>query len=1162
MRRHLTKTIVVFVTALLFLSFIPNRTCAVDAEVIAEDLDNYFIPAFPDVYGQIIDRTLSEKSLQDIAPINKGLEIFGYIKAIGDIANKLDEGDTSGATVDAALNACKVIATFLTDETTKKVVLGSVGLSTAVVTGVFVTIDITRASYKAVEESKTALDLERLYYKIEADHVLKTPGRKLGQGDPIRQDQQAVEHLWRKVLSDNEFQSVFKAYVTTELGQTWPEPTIWEKITISSEFLSEAKLLEEQKRLKGHIKGLLSEMNKTAKKREAATVLAQQLREISAMGANFSPLEFQRALGAYQNALKILPDVEKYLASFSAKVADLNSRYDKANSSELMDIKKGIVAEQKLIRYYAEAMRGFPTVGRMGGKRTQVLNELKGAYSQLNKLYNSLGNAEIDRRLAEQSKRIAAEVAKLDTGGIDFEFKRYECKKTFDEMKSQFYEPVMKGTKDAEQSIYNAIQEVKRHKEEITQNYEKNLVENQKKYNDADARVREEIAKINKEYEQTKNPDARALLYTQLEKLRNQAEGLKERFYKYRNIHTSTSQIDREGCENTVTKIQQFYQANYNRFSIIHNSVRRQYSNAIDLYNRFLNNHGSSKYRGTQNFLSAEKIGELRKRIETAPPVYAGIDLKFLKNHIKMDKQTPVSVGLTATLAEISDALIKYRNATGALRMQYTTDDEASILPSLKFMESKEASEKVDKLLETFDDAITAYERVDNRNIPESSRQEFSDNLKELRVKKKEIEEYRKLISLASGLSPLMEQYLTKAKTQNASIEEDVSYLSWLWNKFHVARQLVLAEVGRYTFSQNLYYTAQKSATIPPFLSGEKIREALAYTDILSLSKKLQLGIETFIPDNFVEVKWKGRYITICPDDLNILSGKIQGLSINDYDAFYKSLHAMRTLDSPEGFIMDGYFTAGNNLWAIFDSNVSLQGAANKLKETLAKQRDLAQKVHYQKSLEEGQFSSILGKVNQAIITVKGFIANGEYDNAIMYYIVRDDLLVQYGNLGKKRSDVDAALKELQDLIEQAKTQKVSPARIAISHGVDQSQKVRELYIQFKDAYESKNITKVMGYISNQWRSGDGGSISDLQRQLQKIFNMFDEIRFTIQNLLINKEAEGKYRVNYDATITSRIYKRNLKHEEKSNIEEIVMIDQSGQPKILMTIGGKLLSVK
>ncbi len=127
---------------------------------------------------------------------------------------------------------------------------------------------------------------------------------------------------------------------------------------------------------------------------------------------------------------------------------------------------------------------------------------------------------------------------------------------------------------------------------------------------------------------------------------------------------------------------------------------------------------------------------------------------------------------------------------------------------------------------------------------------------------------------------------------------------------------------------------------------------------------------------------------------------------------------------------------------------------------------------------------------------------------------------------------------------------------------VDMTPKVKELYNQLKQAYESKNTSGVVRCLSSQWGSNDGGSVSDLQRNLQKTFTMFDEVRFNIQNLQVTKVNETKYRVNYDVTITSKIYKKNLKHEEKSSINEEVTIDQSGQPKISKTLGGKLLSVK
>ena len=127
---------------------------------------------------------------------------------------------------------------------------------------------------------------------------------------------------------------------------------------------------------------------------------------------------------------------------------------------------------------------------------------------------------------------------------------------------------------------------------------------------------------------------------------------------------------------------------------------------------------------------------------------------------------------------------------------------------------------------------------------------------------------------------------------------------------------------------------------------------------------------------------------------------------------------------------------------------------------------------------------------------------------------------------------------------------------------VDMTPKVKELYNQLKQAYESKNTSGVVRCLSSQWGSSDGGSVSDLQRNLQKVFTMFDEVRFNIQNMQVSKVNETKYKVSYNVIITSKIYKKNLKHEEKSSINEEVTIEQSGQPKISKTLGGKLLSVK
>jgi hypothetical protein len=126
----------------------------------------------------------------------------------------------------------------------------------------------------------------------------------------------------------------------------------------------------------------------------------------------------------------------------------------------------------------------------------------------------------------------------------------------------------------------------------------------------------------------------------------------------------------------------------------------------------------------------------------------------------------------------------------------------------------------------------------------------------------------------------------------------------------------------------------------------------------------------------------------------------------------------------------------------------------------------------------------------------------------------------------------------------------------------DQMASVRSMYDQFKQAYESRNDPKVMACIGDDWQSGDGTTISDLQVNLNRTFKTFDEIRYIPQNIQIQRRSEGVYSVSYDVTITSRIFKRNLKHEEKSSVTEEVVVDRSGKAKISKTLNGRFWYVK
>jgi len=98
--------------------------------------------------------------------------------------------------------------------------------------------------------------------------------------------------------------------------------------------------------------------------------------------------------------------------------------------------------------------------------------------------------------------------------------------------------------------------------------------------------------------------------------------------------------------------------------------------------------------------------------------------------------------------------------------------------------------------------------------------------------------------------------------------------------------------------------------------------------------------------------------------------------------------------------------------------------------------------------------------------------------------------------------------------------------------------------------------------LSDSWQAGDGTTIADLRDNLRRTFRMFDEIRYDIKNLSVTSEEHGLYSVSYDVFISSRMYKRNLKHEEKSSIQEEVGINKSGKVKIKKTLGGRFWQVQ
>lgn len=124
----------------------------------------------------------------------------------------------------------------------------------------------------------------------------------------------------------------------------------------------------------------------------------------------------------------------------------------------------------------------------------------------------------------------------------------------------------------------------------------------------------------------------------------------------------------------------------------------------------------------------------------------------------------------------------------------------------------------------------------------------------------------------------------------------------------------------------------------------------------------------------------------------------------------------------------------------------------------------------------------------------------------------------------------------------------------------DKSGEVRSFYDKFKAAYEGRNAPRVLALIAGDWSAGDGTELSDLEENLRNNFRLYDEIKYGMAGLKVSRAGRG-WQACYEVTITSRIFKRNLRHEEKSKVCDEVG-DDKGELKLLKTYSGSYWYVR
>ncbi len=126
-----------------------------------------------------------------------------------------------------------------------------------------------------------------------------------------------------------------------------------------------------------------------------------------------------------------------------------------------------------------------------------------------------------------------------------------------------------------------------------------------------------------------------------------------------------------------------------------------------------------------------------------------------------------------------------------------------------------------------------------------------------------------------------------------------------------------------------------------------------------------------------------------------------------------------------------------------------------------------------------------------------------------------------------------------------------------LNQGANPLSAVSDFYNAFKQAYETRNESLVMSFISDDWTAAGGVTLFDLEENLRNMFSVFDEVEYQLSGLSVQPAEAGRYKASYQVSINGRNFDNDLLHEESSEVSEIVEIGPDRKLKILRTQSGR-----
>jgi hypothetical protein len=1160
--------LLVILATLMFVN--SARAYSTDVETGVDFFSKYVESGASTTYGTVLSLYKPYTNQWFIASLSSSRQMMARFSTAVNVVSKVAEGRYDEAAVDVALRTIQEIA----GSELGKSYMASLGISMPYLNFAVMTAKIYMASVRAVNESTRAVQLESLYGHFESianNPRLRNPNRVLGEGDPIPVTHASIDLLWKDIVESENVRAQFRVYVCQLLQRDWPDESYWlgwyaanqpkylpnlsdqenlsysqpkdtQVLTAPSPFATPEQLAARKKEMEGYIASLLGDLNKKRKVEEQLVLVRQSFIDLKDRIGRSRDLE--AIMVKFAEAMGRLPELEEFGKKCPGYIQNAENIRSQRSLEDLMEQSKGFA--ENVIQF-------IPAKGIYAKDRARLLGLLKTCYIQAKEKIPVVARKQKEEMEKPAPRPAEAKKDEKIQDGYAYYFKAlvvpYAWSEEPDTAKRSVFVSLSKGKWDQADDVYA------RWTGKTYYGYDRGSGQTYV------AHYSDVLTKVTDLYNKTRKPLAEQLLAAQ-----NSCDAAYRASFGPRDAcyAAAKTEKDKRPCQDIESRASNAYvfcqESSVRPLRLQIEVLDTGFSRAKQAVGYLLEGD-ESLYRETkvamdESFRSILELQqEKKKQLETLRK-----DLAKFDGRLPLEEKPRVLEGLDRAIADLKKnswpGVTKEWMGGGGISSSSVVIDERALSlrerarPLPGSVDSWEA--KIIEAEEGWNFAVhdwqAFYPTVDLKKQDYEMMTMWVDKT----FSRDDFDRYdraaQRVPALVYSAKMKLGEYRTFAGTEFHNISTDAAWLSSITAEFNKwVAQKQKAGIPYFSYSPGLHLL---SSPYPHYLT--KGEAALFAAEAKQL--KIYDFVRKYMPSSLAAF------------DAELLLGKIR-------------------LAGEENFIICFNAVAGNI--AIYKSQIS---RANDLLASL--KPDMGAVAYGEVLKEISTFLPLtLERSNEAEDKAREKIAKSmkmpyvplpwegrligvdesklNFPLGLAYLDLRKQISVAIKKGQEYTIAERAKAAEKNGQQEQAKKESPNNAEVAplpaVSAGRDKEE-IQDFYNRFKQAYEERNDSQVLSMISDQWQAGDGATLSDLQMNLRRTFKMFDEVKYNMQNLSMRLVESGngywRYLVSYDVTIKSRIYKRNLKHEEKSSINEEVTIDRSGKPKISKTLGGRFWYVQ